>query len=180
MSTFKRIATKLREGKMVIPVTLAVIIGMVIGGFAFYEDYQSSYHGYSMLPTRKSGQEIIAAIALLPQIGQIIFFYMFGDSVEVLPGGKRKVNYTYLTIAVFLFLFDVATDMVFKASGMPWDVWIIAFFESIVVFTIGSEMMLTASIGIFFELAPEALRQLGQVLGRLFGDDDEDQQQQKR
>ena len=41
-----------------------------------------------------------------------------------------------------------------KAYGMePW-VWIIAFVESITVFTIGSEMLLTASAGIFFELAP--------------------------
>ena len=163
MSAFTSAASKLRDSKFVIPVTLAVLFGVVIGAFAFYEDYQSSLHGYGMLPTRKSGQEVIQVIALLPQVGQIIFFYMFGNSIEVLPNGRRRINYIYFTIAFFLLLFDLGTDMYFKASGLLLAVWVIAFVESITVFTIGSEMLLTASLGLFFELAPEALKQVGQM-----------------
>lgn len=174
MSAFSKAVNKYKDTKMVIPMALAVLLGIVIGLFAFYEDYQSSYNGYILLPTRKSGLEVIQVIALLPQVGQIIFFYMFGVTVETLPNGKRRVNYLYFVIALFLLLFDLGTDMAFKASGGDVLVWVVAFVESITVFTIGSEMLLTASLGIFFELAPEALRQLGQVFGRLFGEDDED------
>jgi hypothetical protein len=180
MSAFSQVAQKLRDSKFVIPVCLATILGVIVGAYAFYEDYQSSFQGYSMLPTRKSGVEIIEMIALLPQIGQIIFFYMFGNSVEVLPNGRRRVNYLYFFIAFFLLLFDMGTDMYFKASGMDFVVWVIAFIESITVFTIGSEMLLTASIGILFELAPEAMRQLAQIFGRMFEEDEPPQSYKNR
>lgn len=174
MSAFTKAASRLQDSKFVIPITLAVMVGIIIGAFAFYEDYQSSLHGYALLPTRKSGQEVMQVIALLPQVGQIIFFYMFGNSIETLPGGKRRINYLYFIIAFFLLLFDLGTDMYFKASGMPVGVWVIAFVESITIFTIGSEMLLTASLGIFFELAPVALKSLGDFASNFLGDDDID------
>lgn len=180
MSAFEKAARKLKDTKFVIPVALAVLLGIIIGGFAFYEDYQSSLHGYNLLPTRKSGQEVVQVIAMLPQIGQIIFFYMFGNSIETTPSGKRRVNYIYFTVAFFLLFFDLGTDMFFKASGMSLDVWFIAFVESITVFTIGSEMLLTASLGLAFELFPEALKQLGQMFGNFLGDDEEAQPQSAR
>ena len=175
MSAFVNVANKLRGSAFVIPITLAVMVGVIIGAFAFYEDYQSSLNGYLLLPTRKSGQEVVQVIALLPQVGQIIFFYMFGNSIETTPSGRRKINYLYFIIAFFLLLFDLGTDMWFKASGMSLAVWVVAFVESITVFTIGSEMLLTASLGIFLELTPEALKQLGQIFARFLGDDDEPQ-----
>lgn len=176
MSAFARVSDKLRDSKFIIPVTLAVLLGVIIGAFAFYEDYQSSLHGYQLLPTRKSGEEVVQVIALLPQVGQIIFFYMFGNSIETTPSGKQRINYIYFTIAFFLLLFDLGTDVYFKASGMSVAVWVVAFVESITVFTIGSEMLLTASLGIFFELAPEALKQLGQIFARFLGDEEESAQ----
>jgi len=180
MSAFANAVSKFRDTKFVIPITLAVMLGVVIGAFAFYEDYQSSLHGYALLPTRKSGQEVIAVIALLPQVGQIIFFYMFGNSIEILPNGKRRINYIYFIIAFFLLFFDLGTDIYFKASGMPAIVWVIAFVESITVFTIGSEMLLTASVGLFLELAPEALKQLGQIFAGFIGDDEPSQPQRRQ
>lgn len=171
MSVFTAMAAKLKHSGFIIPITLIVLIGVVIGGFAFYEDYQSSLHGYNLLPTRKSGQEVVAVIALLPQVGQIIFFYAFGVSIEF-TNGRRKMNYLYFFVAFFLLLFDLGTDMYFKASGMSFWVWVIAFIESIAIFTIGSEILLTASTGLFFELAPEALKQLSQFFARFLGDDE--------
>ena len=175
MSAFTKAASGLQQSKFVIPITLAVLLGVIIGCFAFYEDYQSSLHGYELLPTRKTGQEIVQVVALLPQVGQIIFFYMFGRTIEYLPSGRRRINYLYFTIAFLLLLFDLGTDMYFKASGMPLAVWGIAFVESITIFSIGSEMLLTASSGIFLELAPEALKQLGQLFAKMFGEDEEGQ-----
>lgn len=180
MSEFSRLSNQVRQTKFVIPVTLVVMLGVVIGVFAFYEDYQSSLHGYNLLPTRKSGQEVVQVIAMLPQVGQIIFFYMFGISIEILPSGKRRVNYIYFFIAFFLLLFDLGTDVYFKASGMSFVVWIIALVESITIFTIGSEMLLTASLGLFLELAPESLKQLGQIFASFFGDDEEPQHHQNQ
>jgi hypothetical protein len=180
MSAFTNVANKLKDSKFVIPITLAMMLGIVIGAFAFYEDYQSSLHGYELLPTRKSGQEVVQVIAMLPQVGQIIFFYMFGNSVVTLPSGRKKINYIYFIVAFFLLLFDLGTDMWFKASGMTIDVWIIAFVESVTVFTIGSEMLLTASLGVFLELFPEALKQLGQFFAAFLGEDEDQQSQQRR
>ena len=179
MSAFANAVGKLRDTKFVIPVTLAVMLGVIIGAFAFYEDYQSSLHGYNLLPTRKTGIEVVQVIAMLPQVGQIIFFYMFGNSIETLPSGKRRINYIYFIIAFFLLLFDLGTDVYFKASGMSLVVWIIALVESITIFTIGSEMLLTASLGLFFELAPEALKQLGHVFANFIGEDEEVHPQRK-
>lgn len=173
MSVFAEKAEKLKESKFVIPITLAVFLGIVIGAFAFYEDYYSSLQGYMMLPTRKSGDEVVQVIALLPQIGQIIFFYMFGRSVVTTASGRKRFNLLYFIIAFFLLLFDLGTDMYFKAFGMAAYVYVVAFVESITVFTIGSEMLLTASLGIFIELVPEALKQLGDVFSSLFSEDDE-------
>lgn len=178
MSAFKNLAGKLSSGKTVIPISLIVLIGVIVGLFAFYEDYQSSKYGYGLLPTRKSGQEVIEVIALLPQVGQIIFFYMFGRTAEILPDGRRRINYLYFIVAFFLLLFDLGTDMYFKASGMPLWVWGVAFVESITVFTIGSEMLLTASLGIFLELAPEVLKQLGDFFSSFLGDDEMPQRRQ--
>lgn len=175
MSVFADTAKKITNSAFIIPVFLAVIVGIVIGCFAFYEDYQSSLHGYAMLPTRKSGEEIMKAIALLPQVGQIIFFYMFGQTAEILPNGRRRINYLYFVIAFFLLLFDLGTDMYFKASGLGVGVWFIAFVESITIFTIGSEMLLTASAGLFLELLPKVFEQLGDFAARIasLGQDDD-------
>ncbi len=167
-----------RDTRMSIPMLLIAGFGVLIGLFAAWEDYNSSWYGYNMLPTRKTGEEVVTVIALLPQIGQIIFFYMFGRSVEIV-NGRRKLNYLYFFIAFFLLLFDLGTDMFFKASGLEWHVWIIAFIESITIFTIGSEMLLVGSLGLFIELAPKAFKQVAQIFAEFVGDgDDEDERQQ--
>lgn len=178
MSAFANTAARLKDSKFVIPVTGAVLLGVIIGLFAFYEDYQSSLNGYKMLPTRKSGEEVIQVIALLPQVGQIIFFYMFGRTVQIV-NGRRRANPIYFTVAFFLLLFDLGTDMYYKAFGLDMFTWVIAFVESITVFTIGSEMLLTASLGIFFELAPEALKQLGNIFAAILPEEDEAQTQHR-
>jgi len=66
----------------------------------------------------------------------------------------------------------MGTDMYFKASGLGWFVWIIAFVESIVVFTIGSELLTTACFGMLFELVPEAFKHIAQFFTRLFSDEE--------
>ncbi len=175
MSAFNRMARRVKDSRFVIPITLVVLLGIVVGCFAFYEDYRSSYEGYRMLPTRKSGVEVIQMIALLPQVGQIIFFYMFGSTAERSEKtGRWKYNMVYFIVAGFLLLFDLGTDMYFKAFGLPPYVWGIAFVESITVFTIGSEVLLTGSIGIFIELVPIALKQLGSIFADLFGEDEDE------
>lgn len=176
MSVFHKAALRIKDSKFAIPITLATMIGVVIGLFAFYEDYQSSLNGYRTLPTRKSGDEVVEVIALLPQIGQIIFFFMFGNSITISESGKRIYNKMYFIVGGFLLLFDLGTDMFYKAYGLPWYSWVIAFIKSITVFTIGSELLLMASIGIFFELAPEAFDQLGQLVAKIFGEEEMDVQ----
>lgn len=173
-NNFATVAGKMtKNSRMAIPMFLAAGLGVVIGLFAAWEDYNSSWYGYDMLPTRKTGQEVVTVIALLPQVGQIIFFYMFGRSVE-LVNGRRKVNYLYFFIAFFLLLFDMGTDMFFKASGLAWYVWIVAFVESITIFTIGSEMLLTGAAGLFIELAPKAFKQVAHIFAEFAGDDEDE------
>lgn len=176
MSLFSSAVEQVKGSKYIIFLTIVAFFGIIIGCFAMREDYISSLEGYRLLPTRKSGREVVQVIAALPQVGQIIFFYLFSLSVRTLPNGRRRFSVPYFTISTSLFLIDIVTDTFFKASGGPLSVWLIGLLESITVYTIGSEMLLTASIGLFLELAPIAWRQLVDIFAGFMdmgGDDDE-------
>ncbi|MCA1554657.1 MAG: hypothetical protein LC737_09795, partial [Chloroflexi bacterium] len=72
-------------------------------------------------------------------------------------------------IAFFLHLFDMMTDVYFKANGQDWWVYVLAFFESELLFTLGAVLGLTFSLGMLIELLPHALEQTSLLFHNVTG-----------
>lgn len=165
MSAFKRMADNIRTSRFAILIVIVTAICFFISLGLAYEDYMSSYYGYSLFPTRKTNDFIIILAAALPQAGQVLFFYVFARSIDE----RRGANGIYLLIILLLFSFDLGTDVFYKANGQAVWVWLLAVVESILLFTIGSEVLLSISFGILLEIIPDAFTQIGLFFEHLMG-----------
>ena len=115
-------------------VALAVIL--------MFEDYATSKAGYLALPTQKvNSGYVIFAVAALPQVGQIVLYYIFARDT-------RK-GWSALLAGLF-FLADLSTDAWFKSGG-DWSLMPLAIAESIFIFTLGSEVLFTIAVGFVAE-----------------------------
>lgn len=117
-----------------------------------YEDYATSKAGYEMLPTAKVNEAWVSfVVAALPQIGQIVLFYIFG----------RDTRRGWAGILAFMFFaVDISTDVWFKSNQ---DLWLfpIALVESLFVFTLGSEILFTVAAGFVAETFGEFMVSFG-------------------
>jgi hypothetical protein len=163
VSRFSRAAGKVGGGPLAIPLTLVFIAMFAVAIIISYGDYTSSRLGYMMLPTRKTSAAVIWAVALVPQLGQIGFSYAWGRDWRT----NRQLAFISLFTAVSLFLVDVGTDVYFKAAGQGTEAWLVAIPESILLFTLGSEIMLVVSFGMLVQLLPEFVAQAQQLAERL-------------
>jgi hypothetical protein len=171
INIFEKVSRRFEGSLVSIPITIACAIGIMIALVATYSDYMSSYWGYLRLPTQKVG-EAAAIIALLPQVGQIIFGALSVLNFEKTAQGV-KINWLYFMITFFLFLWDNGTDVWYKTfqGTAPAFVWFIAIVESIAVYTVGSEVLLIASFGLFLYMLPLCLKQVGLLFAKLAGED---------
>ena len=113
-----------------------------------FEDYATSRAGYLALPTQKVNSGWVTfAVAALPQVGQIVLFYIFGRDT--------RRGWAVL-LATGFFLVDLGTDAWFK-SGSAWSLMPLAIVESLFVFTIGSEILFTIAVGFVTETFGEFL-----------------------
>ena len=154
---FKEASKGILSSTFVIPITLVFVIMFITAAGISYEDYSTTFEGYKLVPTAKVNEWAITLVALLPQIGQIGFAYVFASD--------SKKGWAALLV-IILHVVDVYTDVRFKANGQDLGVYLIAWVESEVVYTIGSEIALAVSIGMLFQLLPTALGQLLQFLRR--------------
>lgn len=153
---FGKAAERVKDSPYIIPITIVFFIMFVTSIVTSIEDYTTSYRGYMALPTRKANAFVIYFVALIPQIGQIGFSYAWGR--EAL--NSKAMALLSLGIALGLHSIDVITDMVYKALGQGPLVWVIAFFESELLYTLGSEVMITVSFGMLVALVPEFIAQI--------------------
>jgi hypothetical protein len=117
-----------------------------------FEDYQTSRAGYLALPTQKVNNGWVTfAVAALPQVGQIVLFYIFGRNT--------KRGWAALLATVF-FLADLGTDAWFKSGG-AWSLMPLAVAESLFIFTLGSEVLFTIALGFVAETFGEFMMALG-------------------
>jgi hypothetical protein len=122
----------------VVLVLLSVVLMM--------EDYATSRAGYEMLPTLKVNSGwVTLAVAALPQVGQIVLFYIFGRDT--------KKGWAALLASIF-FMADLMTDAWFKSGG-SWGLMPLAVVESLFIFTLGSEVLFTIAVGFVAETFPE-------------------------
>ena len=151
---FKSASQRIVSSPFIIVITLAFFLLFIIALGLSYESFQTTMRGYQMLPTAKINPWIVPLVALLPQVGQVAFTYVFAMDT------RRRWG---ILIAFVLHAFDMVTDVLYKANGQEWYVWILALFESELLFTLGAVLGLTFSLGMLIELTPHALQQIGLV-----------------
>lgn len=136
---------------------LAILL-IIISGVLMLEDYRTSYAGYLRMPTLKVDNYFVPiAVAAIPQLGQIVMFFLFARDTK---------NRWALVISTILFLFDLGTDVTYKSSG-DWSLVPIATFESLAIFTLGSEVMFSMMAGFVLETWPEFMIEVSRLLSNL-------------
>ena len=139
---------KLANSPRIIGIFLAAMIMLVIAGGIFIEDYTTSLEGYKLYPTRKYHDWVVYLVALLPQVGQIVFAYAFLTDTD---------RWLSLVIAIALHVADVYTDVTYKMVGGNWlGTWL----ESELVYTLGSEIALGTALGIVLTIYPDVVQQV--------------------
>ena len=156
---FKRTSETIKKSPMVIPLFLVFVVMFIVAIGVNIEDYSTSRLGYMEIPTRKANDWVIWLVALIPQVGQIGFSYLFAADTN-----KRWAAIT----AFSLHFVDVATDMVYKAFPYTPISVISAFIESEVIYTLGSEIMLVTSFGMVVALFPDFICELGNLMTKIF------------
>lgn len=145
---------------MTIPIFIFVTGLMVIGFGLSVEDYMSSYNGYKLIPTRKSFDWVVYLVAAIPQLLSVVSAYIYAESLEIKNGLSKGSKGALLVFLVAVFL-DVITDTYYKASGLDFRWWIVAFLESVFVYTIGSDLLFTYMFGLWAQMLPDAMKIMG-------------------
>lgn len=164
MSTniIKDATSKVKSSGMVLPVVLVFIAMFLVSCALMYEDYTTSKLGYMSLPTQKANPWVIPLVALLPQLGQVGFGYVFMTDTN-----KRWS----VLVAILLWVVDVFTDVYYKSHGLDIFWKFGATVETIAIYTVGSELMMVTSVAMLVDLLPAFFRQLGVMFkGIIVGD----------
>ncbi len=103
-----------------------------------YDDYWSSFYGYTMLPTTKiTGSFTIYLVAALPQVLQLVGWYLWFND-------KSRIG---LTLAIGAAVLDWTTDSMFKIDPNVTASWFVAPLEAFFLYTVGSEFLFNFAIG---------------------------------
>lgn len=132
--------------------TALLIISLAMG----WEDYSTNFAAYVIFPTLKVNNWIVPFAAALPQVGQVAFMYAYATNTD----SRWK-----LLVVLMFHLMDVTTDVYYKAHlSNQIGVWLLAFMESEILFTLGSEIALTLCIGLLPAVLPEAIAELSETM----------------
>ena len=160
-TTFKKAADRIRESEFVIPVFFVFFALWLMSMTFAAEDYLTSLLGYNALPTQAGFWWISYIVAALPQVGQIAAGYI---AMALGWDAEEDVKYTWVSIVIWLLLFslDAMTDMAYRTNvpqGATWQVVATAVFQTVIIFTIGSELAFVVGFGMAVQLLPEAAAQ---------------------
>lgn len=144
---------------------------LVIGGGLFIEDTLTSQDGFITVMQHYGLRLTIlqittAFLSLAPQVGQVIFFYVW------LTDQKR---WWALLASFLLFGIDFGADLYYRVGGQIGfdERTAVAALFTLLAFTLGSELFITFGYGTIIEVADDALDQLEQdvvpLLHRIFG-----------
>lgn len=157
-TTFRRAADRTRKSAFVLPIWLVYFVLFLISIVIMREDIMTSLWGYEALPTEQGYAITAWAIGLLPSIGQLATGYV----VIALADNDNDKGYMIFSSVVWvvLFLVDCYTDLFFR-NGYSWNVsyelWATSLFQTISIFTLGSELFFVLGFGMMMELLPDAL-----------------------
>lgn len=160
-TTFRKAAERIRESEFVVPVFIVFLILWLMSMLFTAEDYWTSFLGYQGLPTQAGFWWTGYVVAALPSVGQIAAGYI---ALALGWDAKEDRKFTVISILIWLLLFgiDAFTDMSYRMSvpnGTSWQIVLTAVFQTVGIFTIGSELAFVVGFGMTMQLFPEAVAQ---------------------
>jgi len=161
-----KIASQWRDKPIVRLIVFVGFLAMfIVAARVSVEDYWSTVHGLELIPMHYDDPDMPKWIGALPQIGEIVFFWI-ASGAEPQEGkakpGKRRVSVPWL-ITVVLFFVDSATDIIFRTQGVEGLEWVLLIaFLSITLFTVFSEFLIVVTLQNLWAMG-------GSVVGALLG-----------
>ena len=139
-------------------VFLVLIALLAVSVFLFVTDYITSLYGYYRLGTERVSDAEAWFVGALPQLVQVAFGFM----------ALERRNWLFAVLAGAALLVDVGTDMTFRVGeAQSFAVYMTALIQSIVLFTLGSEFLLVASLENVIEYFPDVLEAMAISSNRL-------------
>jgi hypothetical protein len=162
---FEQVRQKWQGSPYIIFVFVLALFIFCAGVWLFIEDGKSSRDGFEALEAA-FGVEFgnwpmtYWIIGFIPQVAQIFFMYLFMmDS---------KKNYWALAVVALFFSIDLVSDVqdrsgqqLFPLSNFSFPAVAIASGYTVTFITIGSELFISAAIGVLLATWPHALAQFG-------------------
>ncbi len=149
----------LREKPAVMLLVFLVLMALLaVSVFLFVTDYITSVQGYFLLGTQRVSTAEAWFVGALPQLVQVAFGFM----------ALERKNRLLAFIAGAAFFVDVGTDVAFRVGdATTLSVYVIATLQSVLLFTLGSEFLLIASLENMIEYFPNVLEAMAISSNRL-------------
>jgi hypothetical protein len=139
-------------------VFLVLVALLAVSVFLFVTDYITSVYGYTLLGTQSVSKAEAYFVGALPQLVQVAFGFM----------ALERRNWLFAGIAGAALLVDVGTDVAFRVGETPTaGLFVIAFLQTMILFTLGSEFLLVASLENIIEYSPDVLEAMALSSNRL-------------
>ncbi len=139
-------------------VFLVLVALLAVSVFLFVTDYITSVYGYHQLGTERVSEAEAWFVGALPQLVQVAFGFM----------ALERRSWLFAGLAGAAFLTDIGTDMVFRVGdATAFGVYVTALLQSIILFTLGSEFLLVASLENIIEYLPDVLEAMAIAANRL-------------
>jgi hypothetical protein len=139
-------------------VFLVLVALLAVSVFLFVTDYLTSVYGYSLLQTQRVSEAEAWFVGALPQLVQVAFGFM----------ALERRSWLFAGLAGGALIIDVGTDMAFRVGDATgFGVIATAFVMSIILFTLGSEFLLVASLENIIEYLPDVLESMAVAGSRL-------------
>lgn len=164
----RRAGHRLAETVWAIPATLVFYFLLYVCGHLFWRDIQTSMWGYQQFPTNKGDMDIAIYVALFFPLLQIAMGYL---SIALLTDSNKandKWGWVFVILTVIGFSFDAGTDILFRVhNNFTWEVFAVALYETLVIYTLATEVALSITIAALIVLTPYCLRDLADLIRRL-------------
>jgi len=154
-NVFRNFSKRMENSYWALLIFILAVFLFYISVNLFIEDYATSKAAYEMFPTRKVNDSIVGLAAFLPQLLPLFFGYLFLADTD-----KRM----YGILSVLIMGLDMFTDVYYKSYGLNTTWTIVAMLESFFLYTVGSEILLVATIGTIAALFRPAITQFVRLM----------------
>jgi hypothetical protein len=139
-------------------VFLVLVALFAVSVFLFVVDYTTSVWGYGQLGTRRVSDAEAWFVGALPQLVQVAFGFM----------ALERRNWLFAGLAGAALLVDVGTDFTYRVGDAQGTaIYVTALIQSILLYTLGSEFLLVASLENIIEYLPDVLEAMALSSNRL-------------